>query len=83
MVLELILHDVAQYILDVESGSTYLLRNEARHGHTWSGIDLQHIDHILAVLVLGDDVVDTDDSVSMQNVVNARSGLCHLFCSLG
>ena len=43
VILELILHDFAEHILDIKTCCTNLLRNETGNGHTWSGIDLQHV----------------------------------------
>lgn len=62
--------------------AAHLLRNEAGNGHTWSGIDLQHIHLVLTVLILRDDIVDADDTIGMEDIVDAGCGLCHLFCSL-
>ena len=67
---ELVFHDFAQHLLDVQTCRTYLLGNEAGGGHARGGIDLKHIDHVVAVLVLRDDVVYADDAIGMQDVVD-------------
>lgn len=82
VILELILHDFAEHILDIKTCCTNLLRNETGNGHTWSGIDLQHVHLVFTILILRDDIVDTDDTVGMKNVVDAGCGLGYLFCSL-
>ena len=60
---ELVLHNIGQHILDVESCGTNLLRNEARGGHTRCGIYLQHTD----LSFLTDDIVDADNTVTVED----------------
>lgn len=75
--LKLVLHYVGQHVLDVESGGTYLLRNEACSGHARSSVDFDHVDDIIAIGILRDDIVDADDAVAVQDVVYGLSPQPH------
>ena len=43
---KLILNDVGEDICHVQSGSSYLLRDEACGGHTWGGVHFQEVDFV-------------------------------------
>ena len=66
-------HDIG----DVQAGSTYLLRDEARFRHARRGIDFEHHDLVVALLILRDDIVDADDAVAMQDVIDATGLSSH------
>ena len=70
--LELVLDDVGEDVGEIEAGGADLLGDEAGDCHARGGVDLQQIDVVGAVSILGDDVVDADDAVAMQDVVDAR-----------
>lgn len=69
--LELVLDDVGEDVGQREAGGTHLLGDKAGGGHAWGCVYLQQVDVVTAVGVLGDDIVDTDDAVAVQNVVDA------------
>ena len=78
---KLILNDVGEDICHVQSGSSYLLRDEACGGHAWGGVHFQEVDFVnrLAVfaLTLSDDVIDAYDAVAVENVIDATGKFCH------
>lgn len=69
--LELVLDDVGEDIGEVEASGSDLLGYKAGDSHARGGVDLQQVDVVGAVGILGDDVVDADDAVAVQDVVDA------------
>ena len=68
-----IFYDVGHYVLDVQSGSTYLLGDEAGGGHAGRGVYFQEVDFG----AFGDDVIHADDASGTQDVVDGGSQLLH------
>ncbi len=48
-----------------------MLGDETGDGHARRRVNLQQVDVVTAVGVLGDDVVNADDAVAVQDVVDA------------
>ena len=69
--LELILDDVGEDVCQTQSGGAHLLGNEAGSGHAGGCVNFQQVDVVGAVGVLGDDIVDADDAVAVQDVIDA------------
>lgn len=70
--LELVFYDVGEDVGEGEAGGADLLGNETGGGHAGGCVDLQQVDVVSAVRILGDDEVDADDAVAVQDVVDAR-----------
>ncbi len=49
-----------------------MLGDEAGDGHAGGGVDFEQVDAVTAVGILGNDVVDADNAVAVQDVVDAR-----------
>ena len=61
----MVFNDIGHHILDVKTGSTYLLGDEAGGRHARCGVYLQEVQ----LVAFGDDIVDADDAVTTEDVV--------------
>ena len=77
---ELVLDNLCQHILDVESGSLDLLWYERCRCHAWGGVYLEHVDMVCPVSILRYDIVYAQDAIGMEYIVY---GACYLCDSLG
>ena len=64
-VLELIFYNFGQHVGDVQTCGAYLLWNKAGWCHARSGVHLEHVHHVLARFIFGDDVVNANDAVAL------------------
>ena len=69
---ELVLDNLGEDILDVQSGSTHLLWNETSGCHAWCCVDLKQVDAVRAILVFRDDIVDADNAIAVHDAIDAR-----------
>ena len=70
-----VLNDISHYVADVQTCSTNLLRDEARGRHAWSGIDFEQVN----LVAFRDNIVNTNDAVTIQKVVNHGGQLADSF----
>ena len=68
---KLVLDDVGEDIFQFEAGCSHLLWDEAGLGHARRRVNLQQIDLVASIGTLGDDVVDADNAVAMQDVIDS------------
>ena len=72
----MVFNNVGHNVLNIQTGSPYLLRNEAGGRHSRSGIDFEHIDFFSFC----DDVIHAHDTLASQYVVDGR---CQLLYAAG
>ena len=68
----MVFNNVGHNVLNIQTGSPYLLRNEAGGCHSRSGIDFEHIDFF----TFCDDVIHAHDTLASQYVVMADVSCC-------
>ena len=59
------------------AGGAHLLWDEAGGGHAGCSVDFEHVDAVVALGILGDDIVDAYDAVAVQDVIDAAGLLGH------
>ena len=72
----MVFNNVGHNVLNIQTGSPYLLWNEAGGCHSRSGIDFEHIDFF----TFCDDVIHAHDTFASQYVVDGR---CQLLYAAG
>lgn len=70
---EMIFNDVCHDVLNIQSGSAYLLWDKAGSCHTWRGVDLEHID----LVAFRNNVIYAYNSFAIQNIIDGRSQLLY------
>ena len=70
---EMIFNDVCHDVLNIQSGSAYLLWDKAGSCHTWRGVNLEHID----LVAFRNNVIYAYNSFAIQNIIDGRSQLLY------
>ena len=65
VVLELVLHNLAQHVFHFHSSGAHLLWNKARWRHSWRRVHLNKVYLVRSVGFLSQDVVNADDAVAV------------------
>ena len=70
---EMIFNNVCHDVLNIQSGSAYLLWDKAGSCHTWRGVNLEHID----LVAFRNNVIYAYNSFAIQNIIDGRSQLLY------